>query len=867
MKKTLVSMSIVLLIIMLFSDSHAFSVDTHGDEDISDKKKVSVISGAQYRAGGLARLILGSEYRKLWTMPIEVEVLDMKKEAGGLTPVMRVGGNQTKGLAIKGKNGRSYTFRGIDKNPAALLPPLLQNTVASKLVQDQISSAHPASPMIAESIMAAAGVLHMKVRLVVLPDDPALGEFREDFKGILGTFQEYPTPASDSYEGFAGATEIQNHSSFLKRLKADPVDRIDSRAYLKARLLDIFMGDWDRHHKQWNWAKIPGQSKWQPIPEDRDQAFSRYDGLVLALARVSSPYFQNFSSKYQGIFGMTLFGWDLDRTILPDLERSDWESVAEDLRARLTDGVIEEAARRLPPEYYEIDGERLATALKNRRDKLPDMADKYYDHLARCVDIYMTDRDESVEISPVDKDRFEVRVSLISSEKEPSSSPPYYRRVFNIKETRELRIYLKGGDDLLDSKLENPPGLTIRVICGPGSDNVVDSATGNLRVFNTSGNHKVKRGGRTTYDWNDYTPPYKHENYWIPYREWGRDTIPIIWIGGGPDLGFFFGGGFTKTAYGFRKYPYSSQQSFRLGYATSAQTFRMDYNLRLYRTHSRNHVDLQAQGSGLEIMRFYGFGNESSSLESDDFYKVQQREFSLSPSLTMYFTDKTTLTLGPTIKYSRTILDQTSFIKQSRPYGAGHFGQVGLNMSFRFDSRNRNTAASKGLELSLEGQFYPKMWDVEKAFFVLRANTSLFLSVESIAFKPTLALRVGGKKLFGSYPFHEAAFIGGGGLTGTESTVRGFRPQRFAGDSSLYGNAELRIRLSRITLFLPGEIGLFGLYDIGRVYFQGETSNTWHTAVGGGIWISILKPEYTLSLSLAKSDERTGIYLSGGFLF
>ena len=53
-------------------------------------------------------------------------------------------------------------------------------------------------------IMAAAGLLHNTPRLVVMPDDPALGEFRDDFKGLAGNIEEFTGQA-----GFAGAlTEI-----------------------------------------------------------------------------------------------------------------------------------------------------------------------------------------------------------------------------------------------------------------------------------------------------------------------------------------------------------------------------------------------------------------------------------------------------------------------------------------------------------------------------------------------------------------------------------------------------------------------------------------------------------------------------------
>ena len=60
---------------------------------------------------------------------------------------------------------------------------------------------------------------------------------------------------------------------------------MDARAFLNARLFDLVIGDWDRHRGQWRWARFGDQpvTRWVPIPQDRDQAFIRYDGLVLAI--------------------------------------------------------------------------------------------------------------------------------------------------------------------------------------------------------------------------------------------------------------------------------------------------------------------------------------------------------------------------------------------------------------------------------------------------------------------------------------------------------------------------------------------------------------------------------------------------------
>ncbi len=158
MKKT--TILILSLFVLCFSFlSGAEDVEKNKPSVSQDQKTKKIAAGPHYWRDGFARLFLGKDYRKLWTLPIETEYLDLKNEAGGLIPVMTVGGQQTMGLALKGADGRSYTFRGIDKDPSAVLPPLLVGTIADRMVQDQMSSAQPAGPMVAETLMRAAGIL------------------------------------------------------------------------------------------------------------------------------------------------------------------------------------------------------------------------------------------------------------------------------------------------------------------------------------------------------------------------------------------------------------------------------------------------------------------------------------------------------------------------------------------------------------------------------------------------------------------------------------------------------------------------------------------------------------------------------------
>ena len=147
----------------------------------------TVTAGERYRASGFHRWVLGDDYRDVCTTPLEVDVLDLGTFAGGLRPVMRVGGMQTLGLALAGQDGRSYTFRGVDKALTEILPEGLRDTLAEHLVQDQIAASHPAGALIVPLLAEAAGVLHGEPVFVLMPDDPALGEvlFLDDYCGCL----------------------------------------------------------------------------------------------------------------------------------------------------------------------------------------------------------------------------------------------------------------------------------------------------------------------------------------------------------------------------------------------------------------------------------------------------------------------------------------------------------------------------------------------------------------------------------------------------------------------------------------------------------------------------------------------------------
>jgi hypothetical protein len=836
-----------------------------GQESAEAPPTRPAIAGEQYEASGFYRFWLGNDYRDLWTAPIETEVLDLGSFAGGLTPVMRVGGQQSKGLALKGADGRDYTFRGIDKDPSGILPEDLQDTVVDEIVQDQIAASHPAGALVAEELARAAGVPTVESRIVILGDDPALGEFREAFAGTLGTISLYPQPVSDTNPGFEGATEILDHLELYAALRRSPADRVDAEAFLRARLFDVFIGDWDRHRKQWRWAKLPGSDLWQPIPEDRDQAFSRYDGVLMAMVRPRQPRFVVFGPNYPKMLGLTWNGWEQDRVLLTGLGWPVWERMALDLQKRLTDEVIERAARKMPPEYFTLDGERLAGALRKRRDSLPEAARDYYELLAGEVDTHATDQSEIAEIRWSKDGTLEVTITPAGPDGEPTGEP-LYRRHFDPDETREVRVFLHGGDDR--AVVTGPRGgIKLRVVGGEGRDVLDDSLTGGTRFYDASGETDLRKGPDTNLETRPYEAPITVAHVpWLPPRDWGHQTLSVPYSGWSADYGFFLGTGLDWRRYGFRKFPYSSRHVIRGGYAFRAKSVRFDYQAEFRRENSEAFTSLRAFASGLEILRYFGPGNETSDDLDDDFYKVRQTQYLFAPAYTFPLVGALDLSLAPVVKYARTRDEEGTLIGELDPYGTGTFSQAGGAIRLDLDTRDNEAAATRGIHLRATGAVYPSWWDVEETFGQLYGDVSAYLTARG-RFETTLAVRVGGHHNWGRYPFHESAFIGGGGFFGGSQTVRGLRQNRYAGDAAVYGNFEIRTRLGRMTLVLPADIGIFGLVDVGRVFLDGEDSDKWHPGYGGGIWLAYLNRNNTVSIAVAESEGDVLGYIRFGFAF
>jgi hypothetical protein len=355
-----------------------------------------------------------------------------------------------------------------------------------------------------------------------------------------------------------------------------------------------------------------------------------------------------------------------------------------------------------------------------------------------------------------------------------------------------------------------------------------------------------------TKPWPKPTPPD------VGPRDWGTRHAYAALVAGGPDIGILFGGSATFFRYGFRKVPYSSKWRFRLGYATSAQTLNGDILGDVRLENSTTYYTLLLRGSGIATLNFYGFGNTTPETEEASFYRVRQQQYTIQPGINFGLSKGTTLTLSPLAVYSVTDDDDDRFIGTQTVLGTGDFGQIGAAATFVWTGREAAGMVASGISGSAGGSIFAPVWSVPTTWGEIHGVLNWSLNLYPKGPKPTIAFRVGGAKVWGDYPFMNAAYIGGG------ATVRSLRYNRFAGDASIYGGAELRLRIARISPLLGSDIGIMGLADVGRVFVEGESSGVWHPGYGGGIWFAFLNGRTRATISAAGGQGSARFYLNFG---
>lgn len=819
--------------------------------------------------------LLGEHYRQEWATPVKFPVLDLATAEGGLTPYKTGGGKQTASLKVRNADGYYFKIRGIDKDPAAVLPENLRTGLAKAVLQDQISAQHPYAAFVLPPLAQAAGILHTNPRPVFIPNDPALGQYRAQFANTPAGLEEDAKGSQDWDPALGYAKKLVDTDKMLENLLEDNDNRVDEPNFARARLFDMWIGDWDRHEDQWRWAQRKtkdGDKIYTAVPQDRDIAFFKGDGVLpwLASRKFAVRNFQNFGYDYADYKGLNQTGLSNDRLYLSSVDRAEWVRQAKLLQSQLTDEVIEKAFReRWPKAIYDLHGPEIIAKLKSRRALLPDVAGKYADLLAETVEVRGSQKNERFTVERLPGHRTHVLVQKIS--KKGKTTKTLYERTFD-RTTDEIRLYGIAGQDVYQLTGDQPQGHKIRIIAGTGRDTIVDDSrvrgprhrtqiydadTGNV-IVNRRGEARLRLEPGAEVSRYDHPHRFDLKDYRLNY------TGPALFLGYNIDDGFLIGGGITHRRYAFRREPFSSEQTLVANFAPSVQNA---YNLRYVGQFTsvfggKTNLRVASQFYGPQLLyNFFGLGNNTenvaigeervSARSVNNLYRVRFDRFYLAPTLERPLFSFGKIGFGP--QYERFRIendpigleiqrqlgpqrDNPAFGIRSSDFSASHY--LGGLLYLDLGAQDAPKDPRIGIRWHNEAQYNFQLNGEHLNYGRLSSELKAYLTPD-FPFRLTYAGRLGWAHNIGDYRFYQANTLGG------TTNLRGYRRTRFAGRSSVYANFEARLHLFKFNAYLfPAEVGVLGLADAGRVYSANDTRaglDAFHTGFGCGVFVKLLQ--------------------------
>ncbi|OJV13083.1 MAG: hypothetical protein BGO21_03695 [Dyadobacter sp. 50-39] len=821
-----------------------------------------VAAGSEYASKRFKEKWFGKHYRDSWTVPVRVPYLDMDTTFGGLVIAGKGGGRQTTSLKLVAGNGKEYVFRSVDKDPFRALAYELRGTVVSQVLKDQTSTQQPYGAMAVAPLLDRIGILHASPQLFVLPKDNKLGAFKDQYGNLFGMLEERPTDKIEKSRVFAGAKDIEKSFKLFNKLYHDHDNRVEKYEFARARMFDLWIGDWSKHEDNWKWAgnKTADGEVYRPIPRDRDHAFSRWDGIIpwLADREWGMPNGENFGERIKGLRSLMWQARHLDRFVGSELTRTDWVNAAREIQDAVQPGDITAAVRNMPAEIYEKDGREIERKLKVRIGDLQKYAVGYYTLLAKEVDVVGSGKGEYFKVMRESNGRVKVRVYDISkSDHQADTSKTYYNRTFDPTETREIRLNGLGGDDVFDIQGSSDQSILIRIISGSGADYVSDQS-------------EVRKGGKHTLIYEKDPNPHlqlgSEARQVMPvderYYEYDRNAfkyntyLPVALLTYNPFTGFAVHGGITFTRQRFGKPDFASKHSLSASVSVKGN-YEFSYSNQFRQLLGKwDGISQVTVSRPLNYNFFFGVGNDTPKNNdlNSNYYRTQYNSLGVSAGLLRQFWKLSKIELTASYELAEGIQRNNSFLADHPDI----FGTEQLHLLFakgilNLDFRDRIALPERGFRVQLMQQAGHVSQSRNDLASISELEVEQYLSTRTT--NPlTLGLRMGGGIAKGQLPFYKLFSLG------QLNDLRGFKRNRFTGESKGFLNTELRWQLTETkNTFVPLKMGVRAFYDVGRVWAKNDpgSADYWHQGYGGGFYITPFREQFAFNISAGTSKEES----------
>lgn len=822
-------------------------VESAAFKAISGDNTIAAAHSDYQRQTWLGNFVFGKNYRKEWARPVKLPVLRLSELKGGLVPEQLGGGFQSTSLRVKDSAGREYTFRTVEKKPDLVVPAPFRGTFVRELLDDATSAQHPYSALIVPPVATALGVPHATPIVGVIAPDKNIGQYQQLFDGKVVLF-EAREPLGDS----------KNFVKTIKDLHKDNDNSYDARNFLRARMMDLLFADWDRHGDQWRFYNE--NKKGEPdyfiaIPRDRDMVLNITQGFLPTIVKrlFVMPHVFGFNDKAVNSAKWYLYKSSfLDAFPASQLSYNAWMQEAESFKKLVTDSVLELSLSKLPPEIGSLRHDKILHDLQARRDAMPKAISRFYRLRDKIVDIRTSNKNEFISVSDSAEGLY---VLIRKINKHGALEDTLVSKLYPDAITKEIRLYSSKGDD---STVVNKYAsrIKLRLIGGKGHKayNIIHTNK-RINLYDRKEEHYYGEANKLNKHINDDSV----QTAFVPVNLY--DTyLPQVTAAINRDDGLLLGAGLQYTRQkGFRKSPYSSRHTIMLSHSFSTQAFNIKYKSEWL--DALGHADLLAAAdikAPDNTQNFFGMGNESPLNKNGDYktyYRTRFNTIDLAIAARWRYGRGSTFSIGPAYQYYWFDKDDNTgrFINQTTQLHSydsliisNPKQHLGFIANYESDKRDNKLLPATGTYLNLTLQGFAGLNRYSGDYLQFTPEFNFY---KNLNHKQTVILadRMGAGLTIGHAGFYQSLYLGG------QENLYGYRKYRFAGQGIFYNNTELRIIIADFgNYILKGQLGLLALYDVGRVWQDGEHSDKWHNGAGCGIYIapaSLAVFRFTMSYS------------------
>ncbi len=858
---------------VLREDKDPVANNFKGRENFETTQSASIYDKGDTEKSGVYKGLWGKHYRKLYGQQVDAPVVFLDTLMGGLKPIKRGGGQQTRSLRLADENGREFVMRALKKSTTrflqanvsqdAYIGSALEGTAIDNALYDFFTTANPYTPFAIGALSEAVGVLHTNPKFMYIPRQKTLGQYNDEYGDELYLFEEHVGDTQTNLESFGNPIDILDTSDVFEEIIKSGKSIVDEPSYIRARLFDMLIGDWDRHPDQWRWAlykNADGTEFCKPIPRDRDQAFPKYDGFLVGFLTRVIPELRKMQSYDDDIRSVKWFAtspYPLDISFIKSSGWEEWENQAKHLQDNLTDADIEDAFDKIPDGIKGKTTDAIKRKLKVRRGNIVSIARKYYEYLNRFAVVTGTQKDDKFVITRHEDGKTAIKVQR--------KDLGILDRSFAHNATKEIWIYGLNGNDSFVVEGKGRSLIKIKIMGGKKNDTYDFKNTRKVKLYDYKGkknsivNKKSKKWLVDDFEVNSFGPAK------VKYS--ANQILPIIAVN--PDDGLRIGALNNYTYYGIQSNPFTQKHTTTASYYTATSGYDLSYKGEFSNIFHHWNFGLEGLYTSPNFARnFFGFGNETDYDKDEvdlDFNRVRIRKwgvvmallwkgqgggsFYVKPLIESFDVENTEGRFVNTLAASRAVFDRQT-------YG-------GLEMDFTYENRDNPAYPTLGLDIGITAGYKTNIYGgtAENSFGYVQPHIGIDHKLSKNG-AVVLASQIGGEAILGdNFEFYHAAELGG--IFG----LRGFRNQRFTGKYSLFQNIDLRFALGSIkTSIIPLRYGLTASFDYGRVWLENDTSDKWHNSTGGSLWLSGLGA-VTANIGYYDSSEGGRIVFAMGFVF